>query len=117
MLKKWAWSGLTRGGGASSVRGMWRGITSGAATPLISRECAGQTVTFHETLPHWIGGRKVFAEKGARTLEKRYPATGEVLCRVPVAGEATIDDGTPPPSAAGVLQHCRSSRSLRRAGC
>jgi len=76
--------------------GRWqRALSSGvgaAVPPLVVRECAGQPVAFHETLPHWIGGRKVFAAGGARCMEKRYPATGELLCRVPVADEATVDD-------------------------
>ena len=75
-------------------RRAWRGLVSSpvAASPLIVRECAGLQISFHETLPHWIGGRKVFAEAaGTRTMEKRYPATGELLCRVPVADETTVD--------------------------
>eukprot|EP00802_Teleaulax_amphioxeia_P013871 Tamp_13926.p1 GENE.Tamp_13926~~Tamp_13926.p1 ORF type:complete len:488 (+),score=104.37 Tamp_13926:92-1465(+) len=49
------------------------------------------TVEFHETLPHWVGGRKVFAPAGARLMPKLDPATGELLCRVPVADETTVD--------------------------
>ena len=73
-------------------RRCWRGLSSSstASAPLIVRECAGQKITFHETLPHWIGGQKVFAATGTRSMEKRYPATGETLCKVPVADEATV---------------------------
>ena len=71
-----------------------RAMSSGAA-PVVVRECAGQTVTFHETLPHWIGGRKVFAPPRAKLMEKHYPATGEVLCRVPIADEAIVNEGRP----------------------
>ena len=71
-----------------------RAFSTAAATPAgdaVTRECANQVVSFHETLPHWIGGRKVFAPASARRIAKRYPATGELLCHVPVADAATVD--------------------------
>ena len=86
--------GFFRPSACLAGRRAWRGLSSSpaAASPLSVRECAGQQISFHETLPHWIGGRKVFATAaGTRTMEKRYPATGELLCRVPVADEVTVD--------------------------
>ena len=73
-------------------RALAAGASSGAPSRLVTRECAGMTVAFHETLPHWVGGRKMFAPAGARLLPKLYPATGELLCSVPVADEATVDE-------------------------
>jgi hypothetical protein len=82
--------GLLTRGAAIARRALSRGAD--AVPQLVSRECAGQIVTFHETLPHWIGGRKVFSP-GSRLTEKRYPATGELLCHVPVADAAIVDQG------------------------
>ena len=73
------------------LRGARRAFSTAAASPAVTRECASQVVSFHETLPHWIGGRKVFAPASAPRMAKRYPATGELLCHVPVADAATVD--------------------------
>lgn len=46
-------------------------------------------ISFPSTLPHWIGGKRVFAKEGAPSTPKYYAATGEVLCHVP-NGDADI---------------------------
>jgi hypothetical protein len=80
-----------------------RALSRGAdAVPqLVSREYCD--------LPHWIGGRKVFSP-GSRLIEKRYPATGELLCHVPVADAAIVDQGIEyacsPPSCAASADTC-----------
>jgi hypothetical protein len=82
--------GLLTRGAVIVRRALYR--VADAVPQLVSRECAGQIVTFHETLPQWIGGHKVFSP-GSPLIEKRYPTTGELLYHVFVSDTDIVDQG------------------------
>ena len=44
-----------------------------------------------EHLPHHVGGEKVFGAAESAGLTKVYPATGQALCSVPIAGSEEIE--------------------------
>lgn len=51
---------------------------------------AGRDARFPKELPHWIGGKEVRGSSG-KFVDKVFGATGEVLCRVPMADEGEVD--------------------------
>uniref|UniRef100_A0A7S4U7E9 Aldehyde dehydrogenase domain-containing protein n=1 Tax=Guillardia theta TaxID=55529 RepID=A0A7S4U7E9_GUITH len=58
---------------------------------LVNVECSGMNISFPDVLPHWVGGKKVFPNPGTKLMPKVYPATSEVICKVPVADEGFVD--------------------------